>query len=164
MTFIHRKRHHEDNPYSSTDNGDGGLTSHSMPKRLATRNNSHNEYVIMKTKTIIYWRRIIQISFISSTRITTVPGNYSPPSSTGSDSSSSSANSALSTNSIHTQLCICPSIDCVIHDHRRSTTLPQELTSNSNPTYGNNNLLLYYAHLERCRRYGQNIHQNTSSS
>lgn len=42
--------------------------------------------------------------------------------------------------------------------------LPSELTQHVNPIYANKNLLLYYAHLERCRRYGNQIHQNTSSS
>ncbi|CAF3445574.1 unnamed protein product [Rotaria socialis] len=135
------KRHHEDNPYSLTDNGGGGVTSHSMPKRIATRHNSPSD----------------------ASNTVTISGNYSPPSSTSSDSSSST-NSISSLNSLHSQLCTCPNIDCVIHDRRRSTNLPVELTSISNPTYANNNLLLYYAHLERCRRHGQNIHQDTHSS
>ncbi|CAF3788396.1 unnamed protein product [Rotaria magnacalcarata] len=141
------KRHHEDNPYSLTDNGGGGVTSHSMPKRIATRHNSPSESIII----------------IRTSNTVTISGNYSPPSSTSSDSSSST-NSTSSLNSIHSQLCTCPNIDCVIHDRRRSTNLPVELTSISNPTYANNNLLLYYAHLERCRRHGQNIHQDTHSS
>ncbi|CAM2708597.1 unnamed protein product [Rotaria socialis] len=140
VTFL-RKRHHEDNPYSLTDNGGGGVTSHSMPKRIATRHNSPSD----------------------ASNTVTISGNYSPPSSTSSDSSSST-NSISSLNSLHSQLCTCPNIDCVIHDRRRSTNLPVELTSISNPTYANNNLLLYYAHLERCRRHGQNIHQDTHSS
>ncbi|CAF0832008.1 unnamed protein product [Rotaria sordida] len=135
------KRHHEDNPYSLTDNDGDGATSHSMPKRMATKNDSQ----------------------INSTNTFSIAANYSPPSSTASDSSSSS-NSTSSSNPIHSQLCTCPNTDCVIHDRRRSTNIPVELTSSSNPTYGNNNLLLYYAHLERCRRHGQNIHQDTSSS
>lgn len=65
-------------------------------------------------------------------------------------------------NSIEEQLCRCPNDDCVIHDKRRSGNIPEELQTNSNPIYGNQNLLLYYAHLERCRRHGQHFHQHTS--
>ena len=97
----------------------------------------------------------------SSTNRVLIGGNYSPPSSTESDSSSSSNSTSL-TNSIDSQLCTCPNIDCVIHDRRREINLPVELSTTLNPTYGNNNRLLYYAHLERCRRHGQNIHQDTS--
>jgi len=136
------KRHHEDNLYSSTDSSGGGVTSHSVPKRVATRNNCQS----------------------NSTNSVSIAGNYSPPSSTGSDSSSSTTNSTSLSTRIDSQLCTCPNEDCVIHDHRRSTNIPLELRSNTNPIYGNNNLLLYYAHLERCRRYGQNIHQDTSST
>lgn len=67
-------------------------------------------------------------------------------------------------NSIDDQLCRCPNEDCVIHDHGRSKTIPEELQSNSNPIYGNQNLLLHYAHLERCRRHGLHFHQYTSSA
>jgi len=154
---LFRKRHHEDNPYSSTDSTGNGVTSHSVPKRVATRSNPQSKYVFVKDL------RISFDSFFSSTNSFSISGNYSPPSSNESDSSSST-NSTLSSNSIHSQLCTCPNQDCVIHDRRRSMNVPVELTSTSNPTYGNNNLLLYYAHLERCRRHGQNIHQDTSSS
>jgi len=133
------KRHHEDNPYSLTD----GFTTHSMPKRPATRTNP-------------------QSNSANNTNHS-VDGNYSPPSSISSDSSSSTINSTCTSNPLHNQLCRCPNRDCVIHDNRHSSNLPVELTTHSNPTYGYNNLLLYYAHLERCRRHGQNIHQDRSS-
>ncbi|CAF1259800.1 unnamed protein product [Adineta ricciae] len=100
----------------------------------------------------------------NSMNIYSHPENYSPPSSNESDSSSSSTSSTTNStslmNSIHSQLCICPNRDCVIHDIQRLTTIPSELSTTSNPTYGNKNLLLYYAHLERCRRHGLNFHQN----
>ncbi|UJR38562.1 hypothetical protein I4U23_031228 [Adineta vaga] len=133
------KRHHEDNPYSSTDSGGGNVTTHSIPKRMAIRTDLQTNYSPSE--------------------------NYSPPSSTESDSSSSSSiNSSNPLNLIHSQLCICPNQDCVIHDRQRLMNIPTELTHTLNPTYGNKNLLLYYAHLERCRRHGLTLHQNSSSS
>ncbi len=47
-----RKRHHEDNPYSSSDGG-GGVTSHSVPKRIATRNSSQSKYILINNFLII---------------------------------------------------------------------------------------------------------------
>jgi hypothetical protein len=42
LSDLFRKRHNEDNPYSSSDSG-GSATSHSVPKRMATRNNSQSK-------------------------------------------------------------------------------------------------------------------------
>lgn len=89
-------------------------------------------------------------------------GNLSPPSSTESDSSSSTSSILIEnlSNSLHIQLCRCPNVDCVIHDIQYSSRIPSELSSiDSNSNYIKNNLLLHYAHLERCRRHGQHIHR-----
>ena len=108
------------------------------------------------------WKYSIYLFFINiffsdeQSQISSIDINLSPSGSTESDSSTrSSINSC--------QLCRCPSNDCVIH-HRHSNEIPEDLRSDRNPTYGSNNLLLHYAHLERCRRYGTNLHLSSSSS
>ncbi|CAF1410778.1 unnamed protein product, partial [Didymodactylos carnosus] len=94
---------------------------------------------------------------------------YSPPNSLSTSSSNSSHSTQseavknhhnenpLSSRSHHLTTIVPHNPDCVVHNN---DSLPQELTRNDNPSYYEQNLLLYYAHLERVRRHGTNIHSS----
>lgn len=133
----------------------------------------------LDTKTFGYWRQCpIEVLvfifsniesreyhlFSCSSRPVMVDADLSPTSSSGSDVSTTTttlSNDTYPTLCSHIQLCRCPSKDCVVHGNN---SVPLDLTTDRNPTYGKTNLLLYYAHLERCRRHGTQIHENCSSS